>query len=35
MKTVSFQGIDYLKYDNCYNLGIKHQKRQDNSYIFP
>jgi hypothetical protein len=32
-ETVSFQGIDYLKYDNCYNLGIEHQKRQDNSFV--
>jgi hypothetical protein len=32
-ETVAFQGIDYLKYDNCYNLRIKHQKRQGNSFV--
>lgn len=21
------QGVDYLKYDNCFNLGIKPEKR--------
>ncbi|KAF3786935.1 Alpha-galactosidase 3 [Nymphaea thermarum] len=25
--TFAFWGVDYLKYDNCYNLGIKPQKR--------
>ncbi|GJN33425.1 hypothetical protein PR202_gb22023 [Eleusine coracana subsp. coracana] len=25
-------GVDYLKYDNCYNLGIKPEKRLQNSY---
>lgn len=27
--TVYIQGVDYIKYDNCFNLGIKPEERYD------